>query len=496
MMTREEALSRIRMNPKMVPAGQDPEAFIAAMMAADAANSAPMTPPVEVSPADPAPVQAGIPIVAPPPMAPPMPPPMPPMATDFRNQAVLAANQTRPPGTDLISGNSGQDVLLGSAGKDVVVPPAPAAPPAAAPPAAAPPKLSLTPEEEAKLLQSGPDVVKKAREGATLSEEQKEYFDTIRQRSDAEIADVGKERKQQYWMALAMAGAKMAQSQSPYFATALAEGLESGLTGFNKARADASEKKARLQTRKEDLILKRFETLERARDDAVSDMKAGYDITKTQQELVRSTKEDLFNDALRPYQLTTAEAAADKAVVEAKYAEKKIIADLNLTGAQTSAAMASAVQSYAGAEASRAAVKQALRDGNIPKGLYEMYDADQTTVRQLLISADKLGPGEDGYQSLIDQAQALSKESKLRIAPYTTGSSINNPISLGKGEVRNLSPGQYFTRAGVNGVFTQKANAGYPVSKGRAAGAGGGAGAARGTRENPKVWNPKTGSAE
>ena len=34
MMTREEALSRIRMNPKMVPAGQDPEAFIAAMMAA------------------------------------------------------------------------------------------------------------------------------------------------------------------------------------------------------------------------------------------------------------------------------------------------------------------------------------------------------------------------------------------------------------------------------------------------------------------------------
>ena len=128
MMTREEALSRIRMNPKMVPAGQDPEAFIAAMMAADAANSAPMTPPVEVSPADPAPVQAGVPIVAPPPMA----PPMPPMATDFRNQAILAANQTRPPGTDLISGNSGQDVLLGSAGKDVVVPPSPAALPAAA----------------------------------------------------------------------------------------------------------------------------------------------------------------------------------------------------------------------------------------------------------------------------------------------------------------------------------------------------------------------------
>ena len=462
MMTREEALSRIRMNPKMVPAGQDPEAFIAAMMAADAANSAPMTPPVEVSPAEPAPVQAGVPIVAPPPMAPPMPPPMPPMATDFRNQAVLAANQTRPPGTDLISGNSG---------KDVVVPPAPAAPPAAAPP-----KLSLTPEEQAKLLQGGSEVIKKAREGATLSEEQKEYFDAVRQRTDAELADVGKERKQQYWMALALAGAKMAQSQSPYFASALAEGLESGLTGFNKARADASEKKARLQTRKEDLILKRFEALERARDDAVSDMKAGYDITKTQQELVRSTKEDLFNDAIRPYQLTTAEAAADKAVVEAKYAEKKIIADLKLTGAQTSAAMADAAKSYASVELSRATIRQGVQDGNIPKGVYEIYNSNQTTHRQLLESADKLGPGEPGYQSLMDQAASVAKQSKLLIAPYTVGISEENPVSLGRGELRNLSPGQYFTRAGVPGVFQQKANAGPAVAKARAAGAGGGTG--------------------
>ena len=458
MMTREEALSRIRMNPKMVPAGQDPEAFIAAMMAADAANSAPMTPPVEVSPAEPAPVQAGVPIVAPPPMA----PPMPPMATDFRNQAVLAANQTRPPGTDLISGNSG---------KDVVVPPAPAAPPAAAPP-----KLSLTPEEQAKLLQGGSEVIKKAREGATLSEEQKEYFDAVRQRTDAELADVGKERKQQYWMALALAGAKMAQSQSPYFATALAEGLESGLTGFNKARADASEKKARLQTRKEDLILKRFEALERARDDAVSDMKAGYDITKTQQELVRSTKEDLFNDAIRPYQLTTAEAAADKAVVEAKYAEKKIIADLKLTGAQTSAAMADAAKSYASVELSRATIRQGVQDGNIPKGVYEIYNSNQTTHRQLLESADKLGPGEPGYQSLMDQAASVAKESKLLIAPYTTGISQANPVSLGRGEQKKLPEGYYFTRAGVPGVFQQKANAGPAVDKARAAGAGGGTG--------------------
>ena len=493
MMTREEALSRIRMNPKMVPAGQDPEAFIAAMMAADAANSAPMTPPVEVSPADPAPVQAGIPIVAPPPMAPPMPPPMPPMATDFRNQAILAANQTRPPGTDLISGNSGQDVLLGSAGKDVVVPPAPAGPPApVAPPAVAPPKLSLTPEEQAKLLQGGSEVIKKAREGATLSEEQKEYFDAVRQRTDAELADVGKERKQQYWMALALAGAKMAQSQSPYFATALAEGLESGLTGFNKARADASEKKARLQTRKEDLILKRVEALKSAQRDAVADMTAGYEVSKNQMELLNSADERLLNLALSDSKYNAAMANTRTAVAQAKtaeigaqYEEQKIKAGLNLINAQTNSAMASAAQSFASAELSRATIRQGVQDGNIPKGVYEIYNSNQTTHRQLLESADKLGPGEPGYQSLMDQAASVAKQSKLLIAPYTAGISEENPVSLGRGEQKKLPEGYYFTRAGVPGVFQQKANAGSPVSKGRAAGAGGGTG-------KRLVYDPKT----
>ena len=464
MMTREEALSRIRMNPKMVPAGQDPEAFIAAMMAADAANSAPMTPPVEVSPAEPAPVQAGVPIVAPPPMA----PPMPPMATDFRNQAVLAANQTPapgmapPPALPSVPPVQSQEIINDLANQQS--------------PQAGPPKLSLTPEEQAKLLQGGSDVIKKAREGATLSEEQREYFDAIGQRTEAEIADVSKERKQQYWMALALAGAKMAQSQSPYFASALAEGLESGLTGFNKARADASEKKARLQTRKEDLILKRVEALKSAQRDAVADMTAGYEVSKNQMELLNSADERLVNLALSDSKYKAAVAAADKAVVEAKYAEKKIIADLKLTGAQTSAAMADAAKSYASVELSRATIRQGVQDGNIPKGVYEIYNSNQTTHRQLLESADKLGPGEPGYQSLMDQAASVAKQSKLLIAPYTVGISEENPVSLGRGEQKKLPEGYYFTRAGVPGVFQQKANAGPAVDKARAAGAGGGTG--------------------
>jgi hypothetical protein len=448
MMTREEALSRIRMNPKMVPAGQDPEAFIAAMMAADAANSAPMTPPVEVSPADPAPVQAGIPIVAPPPMA----PPMPPMATDFRNQAVLAANQTRPPGTDLISGNSG---------KDVVVPPAPAAPPAVAPP-----KLSLTPEEEAKLLQSGPDVVKKAREGAELPEDLKRYFDTIGQRTEAEIADVSKERKQQYWMALAMAGAKMAQSQSPYFATALAEGFESGLTGFNKARADASEKKARLQTRKEDLILKRYEVLQKVRTDAVNDLKAGYEITETQANIIGAKNKAIFDAATKPAQYEAIMAGAKKATAEATTAQatadrapeivglgiQKDKAQIGLIGQQ--GRLISAQINKIGQEIA------AAKNTGMPKQTLDFYERKKTSAGIKLGEALKLIEI-DPEKGKILMADAMEEDraADILMAPYAIGLTKGNPFIRTPENASLIPQGGYFRYPGVPGVFTNTRDA-------------------------------------
>ena len=428
MMTREEALSRIRMNPKMVPAGQDPEAFIAAMMAADAANSAPMTPPVEVSPAEPAPVQAGVPIVAPPPMA----PPMPPMATDFRNQAVLAANQTRPPGTDLISGNSGQDVLLGSAGKDVVVPPAPAAPPAVAPP-----KLTRTPEEMQALVQNRVDAIAKARQGASIPEEMKSYFDAISQRTDAELADVGKERKQQYWMALALAGAKMAQSQSPYFATALAEGLESGLTGFNKARADASEKKARLQTRKEDLILKRYEVLKSAQRDAVAEMKAGREMTAADLEMMNSSDEQLLRAATAGATVRAAEAQAKTAESGAKYADETARAGLGETKARTSYYFKQGSLIDAQIGKLRSDVQRAKDTGGLDAAtasVIDSYMASADKLQEAAIKArrDKKNP------DVADALEARAKtffDAAVRLTPQAPGApaaapTAANPLGL------------------------------------------------------------------
>lgn len=83
-----------------------------------------------------------------------------------------------------------------------------------------------------------------------------------------QLAEVEEDKKKAGWEALAMAGFRMAQSQSPYFMSALATGMEAGLNGFNASKAARAEKKARLQTAEEDVVLAREAAKQKARADA------------------------------------------------------------------------------------------------------------------------------------------------------------------------------------------------------------------------------------
>jgi hypothetical protein len=99
---------------------------------------------------------------------------------------------------------------------------------------------------------------------ATIDPEIQELLSNRSKRYETELSNVDKDRKQATWMAVAQAGMKMAQSQSPYFMQALASGMEAGLEGFSEAKAKAAEKKARLQDAKEDLVLKAKELRDQA----------------------------------------------------------------------------------------------------------------------------------------------------------------------------------------------------------------------------------------
>lgn len=130
-----------------------------------------------------------------------------------------------------------------------------------------------------------------------------------------QLAEVEEDKKKAGWEALAMAGFRMAQSQSPYFMSALATGMEAGLNGFNAGKAARAEKKARLQTSEEDVVLAREAAKQKARADAEARQARELEIARTligQGEAADKLAE--FRN-LAPYRARTAAAQATEAEV-------------------------------------------------------------------------------------------------------------------------------------------------------------------------------------
>jgi hypothetical protein len=104
----------------------------------------------------------------------------------------------------------------------------------------------------------------------TISPEMQKLIDDRLERYGIQLTQVDKDKQQATWMAVAQAGMKMAQSQSPYFMQALASGMEAGIDGYSEAKAKAAEKKARLQDLKEDLSIKAIELRDQAIEKAIN----------------------------------------------------------------------------------------------------------------------------------------------------------------------------------------------------------------------------------
>jgi hypothetical protein len=246
--------SFLQRNPAYLQ-GRDPQQVMAMLMAGD---SLPMeTPPVTVSPGSPAPVQPGVQIDAPAPVAAPV--------ADYRNQDALRQNMS--PAEDIIR----------------------------------------------RARESAAQRVQQAEAGAEVPAEIAEVLRRREARAEGDLETSEKERKQAMWLAVAMAGAKMASSQSPYFMAALAEGLDAGLQGFSKAKAEAAERKASILDRQEQAILDRYRALEDAKARALAKMQAGEKLAADEMSLVNSTEDQLHERAKRPLELREAAAKAKEA---------------------------------------------------------------------------------------------------------------------------------------------------------------------------------------
>lgn len=256
--------SFLQRNPAYLQ-GRNPQQVMAMLMAGDAL---PMeTPPVTVSPGSPAPVQPGVQIDAPAPVA------------DYRNQEALAQNIT--PAEDIIR----------------------------------------------RARESAAQRVQQAEAGAEVPAEIAEVLRRREARAEGDLEASEKERKQAMWLAVAMAGAKMASSQSPYFMAALAEGLDAGLQGFSKAKAEAAERKASILEKQDQAILDRYQALEAAKERALAKMQAGERLAADEMTLINATEQELHDRAKRPLEIREATAKAKSAEFDVETQEERFALD-------------------------------------------------------------------------------------------------------------------------------------------------------------------------
>lgn len=145
----------------------------------------------------------------------------------------------------------------------------------------------------------------------------KDLLDQRITRADQQLADLEKDRQQAVWMAIAQAGMKMAQSQSPYFLQALASGMEAGLTGYSEEKAKAAEKKARLQDTKEEIALKKYDLRNQAIEKAVTQRRSAKQEAASDIELGGAFLKNIIMGETAPFTIESArlEPEAKKAQI-------------------------------------------------------------------------------------------------------------------------------------------------------------------------------------
>lgn len=203
-------------------------------------------PAAAVAPVEAAPTAVPVAAAAPAPMAAPAPvaEPAPAPAPEYMNpqEAALAAFRTANPETPAPVAVKGKPVDYAAMARNV------------------------TKERIAEELEANVEIARNAK----IDPETQNLINERLERYGAQLTEADKDRKQATWMAVAQAGMKMAQSQSPYFMQALASGMEAGIEGYSEAKAKAAEKKARLQDAKEELAMKAIDLRAQAVKDAIA----------------------------------------------------------------------------------------------------------------------------------------------------------------------------------------------------------------------------------
>lgn len=142
---------------------------------------------------------------------------------------------------------------------------------------------------------------------ARMNPEEQAIIAERRARNQKELEQLDADKKRAGWEALARAGFKMAQSNSPYFMQALASGMEAGVEGLNESKLKREEKRSRLQAAEEDARLAEIRGKQSAQDRALSIYNAALAAGKSEAEAERLARKDAEELATLPQRMKLAD---------------------------------------------------------------------------------------------------------------------------------------------------------------------------------------------
>lgn len=122
------------------------------------------------------------------------------------------------------------------------------------------------------------------------------------------------------------------------FLAALGSGLGVGLDEYESAQAKAAEERARLSQQTDQIALQRLDALEKARAAARDAIAAGEQVDERTIRLAGAEDDVLVDVATRPARILKAQAEAKKADIQADLEKDVILADLKYKGALAGAA--------------------------------------------------------------------------------------------------------------------------------------------------------------
>ena len=139
------------------------------------------------------------------------------------------------------------------------------------------------------------------------------------------------------WEALLAGGAAMAQGRrGENFGEALSRGLQAGLQDYGRSRRENVEGVESIGEARDQVVMDRYNALEKARAAAVALVNSGQDVDERTLRLANLTSEGALKAALAPFAVRKGSAEAETAEFEAKTAPALFADRRSLTAAQIS----------------------------------------------------------------------------------------------------------------------------------------------------------------